>query len=179
MGLIIQMNLSERDAKTPCSFCWHPVINHVEGCECGCLKTIEELETEVATLKLNSWKLLHPEETKYLNSQHNAKRRATILGAKGRYDYLQWRDLKKFYGNKCICCERNEKELRLEGLELVPDHVISLAEGGSNSIENIQPLCHSRKRGSTNGCNNRKGKKCFDYRKGLLWKPNKNQQTTS
>jgi hypothetical protein len=63
-----------------------------------------------------------------------------------------------------LCCGRTEQELKARGLVLVPDHVIPLGEG-SNSIENIQPLCHSLQKGRWfEGCNNQKGTNCTDYR---------------
>lgn len=40
--------------------------------------------------------------------------------------------------------------------EIEADHVVALANGGSDDIWNIQPLCRS--------CNPRKGKKTIDYR---------------
>ena len=43
---------------------------------------------------------------------------------------------------------------------LQPDHVISLAEGGKNEPDNIQPLCFR--------CNPSKGKKHMDYRTAAL-----------
>lgn len=39
------------------------------------------------------------------------------------------------------------------------DYVISLADGGTNNIDNIQPLCLK--------CNLVKNKKSIDYKKGL------------
>jgi hypothetical protein len=89
----------------------------------------------------------------------NSKRKARELGNGGSFTAQQWIDLKLFYGNKCLCCHRKEHVLVSLGLHLSPDHVISLAKGGSNDISNIQPLCHG-----LDGCNNKKGSKCTDYR---------------
>lgn len=54
----------------------------------------------------------------------------------------------RLYGNVCVCCGAKGR--------LTVDHVIPLCLGGSNTIDNIQPLCRS--------CNPSKGIKIIDYR---------------
>lgn len=54
----------------------------------------------------------------------------------GSHTVGEWETLKKQYGDTCPAC-------RIPDLELVRDHVIPLAKGGSDNIENIQPLCRS------------------------------------
>jgi 5-methylcytosine-specific restriction endonuclease McrA len=48
-----------------------------------------------------------------------------------------------------LCCGRPD-------VKLTQDHVVPLARGGSNLIDNIQPLCAS--------CNSSKGTQTIDYR---------------
>lgn len=62
---------------------------------------------------------------------------------------IQFRDLCGYYGYVCLCCGEQRK--------LTADHVIPLSRGGTNDIDNIQPLCRS--------CNTKKGTKTVDYRK--------------
>ena len=73
----------------------------------------------------------------------NAKRRALNKGAEGCFTFEEWELLKKQYGYTCPYCGRKEPIIKL-----TIDHIIPLSKGGSNWIENIQPLCGS--------CNSRK-----------------------
>lgn len=74
--------------------------------------------------------------------------RARRLGAYGEIIYTEWKELCDRYGNVCLCCHQNVK--------LVIDHVLPLCLGGTNTIDNIQPLCAT--------CNSKKGKRHKDYR---------------
>lgn len=89
----------------------------------------------------------HPETMKA--SKHN--RKARILASEGRFKTAEWMSLKAQYHDTCLCCGRKEPEVKL-----VPDHVVALARGGRNDIQNIQPLCEK--------CNLSKGTKMIDYR---------------
>lgn len=97
------------------------------------------------------WKRNHPERMKDRRRVENAKRRARTVNAGGSYTADEWEALKHKYGCKCLLCGRAEPEVKI-----TPDHVIPLASGGSNTIDNIQPLCWS--------CNARKQNRIADYR---------------
>jgi 5-methylcytosine-specific restriction endonuclease McrA len=81
-----------------------------------------------------------------------ADHRARKFGAFGNITVAEWQELKKKYNYTCLRCGRREPEITL-----TQDHIQPLSCGGSNTIDNIQPLCKS--------CNSSKGKKNTDYRK--------------
>jgi 5-methylcytosine-specific restriction endonuclease McrA len=85
----------------------------------------------------------HPEIT---INRRNRQREA------GEFTTQEWIELKTFYNYRCLCCGRQESDIKL-----TVDHVIPLVKGGANTIENIQPLCIT--------CNKKKGTKTTDYRR--------------
>jgi 5-methylcytosine-specific restriction endonuclease McrA len=86
------------------------------------------------------------ERKKYLNMRRWARKN----NAEGSHTQGEWELLKKQYGYKCPCCKRKEPEIIL-----TEDHIISLFKGGSDYIENIQPLCKN--------CNCKKRTRCIKY----------------
>ncbi len=78
-------------------------------------------------------------------------RRARKLFAKGSHTDEEWQVLKAKYNFKCLCCGKQEPEIKL-----TRDHIRPLILGGSDSIDNIQPLCAK--------CNSKKSLRQIDYR---------------
>lgn len=75
--------------------------------------------------------------------------------AVGTYTFGEWETLKKQYGLTCPCCRQTEPKIKLTA-----DHIIPLSRGGSNFIENIQPLCGL--------CNSKKSTKIKRYEYELV-----------
>jgi 5-methylcytosine-specific restriction endonuclease McrA len=78
------------------------------------------------------------------------KRRTTKFGNGGGHTVAEWELLKAQYDWKCPACGRLEPEIKLTA-----DHIIPVVKGGSNNIENIQPLCRP--------CNSRKHTDTIQY----------------
>lgn len=76
-------------------------------------------------------------------------RRAMKYNNGGRFTAREWLNLKARYNNTCLRCKRTD-------VPLEADHIKPLSKGGSNSIDNIQPLCAK--------CNNWKATQEIDYR---------------
>lgn len=94
------------------------------------------------------WQKNNPLAYKAIDFAGKMRRRARKEQVGGNFTHAEFLDLCERYGNICLCCKQRKP--------LCADHVIPLSKGGSNSIENIQPLCRS--------CNCRKHKKDTDYR---------------
>ncbi len=78
--------------------------------------------------------------------------RKKIKFGNGFHTIKEWQDLCKKWGDTCACCRKIRK--------LTKDHIIPLSKGGSNGIENIQPLCGS--------CNSRKNVRVINYGKSMV-----------
>ena len=66
----------------------------------------------------------------------------------------EWSALVQFCGNSCVKC--GVRADNLHGGSLTKDHILPIFMGGSDGIENLQPLCR--------GCNSRKGPDRSDHR---------------
>jgi 5-methylcytosine-specific restriction endonuclease McrA len=76
------------------------------------------------------------------------RRKNTKRANGGSYTAEEWDTLRLLCGGRCVACGQIA--------ELEVDHIVPVSVGGSNDIENIQPLCRS--------CNASKGATTEDYR---------------
>ncbi len=83
----------------------------------------------------------NPETIKHLKARRYARER----GADGSHTLKEWQELKERYDYKCAICSQIKP--------LTKDHIIPLSHGGTDSIDNIQPLCRN--------CNSKKWKKIY------------------
>jgi len=104
--------------------------------------------------KMRRYREKNKDKISFWRKSHRARK----LQAEGSHTFGEWELLKKQYGYMCPCCGKSELELKAK---LTEDHIIPLSKGGSNYIENIQPLCKS--------CNSRKHTKIIKFSK-KSWK---------
>jgi 5-methylcytosine-specific restriction endonuclease McrA len=71
----------------------------------------------------------------YLSWLKNKRNR---LPKSGSHTWNEWQLLKAQYNWTCPSCHKKEPIIKL-----TQDHIIPLSKGGSDNIENIQPLCRS------------------------------------
>ncbi len=81
-----------------------------------------------------SWKLKNKERICFYSKMRAFRERNTP----GYFSLEDWKRLKQYCTSSCVCCGRFEPEIKL-----TIDHIKPLIKGGTNYIENIQPLCGS------------------------------------
>lgn len=93
------------------------------------------------------WREENPDKWKACQS----RRRARKMNAEGHFSPAEWEALCQKHNHRCLRCGMSPPEIKL-----TPDHVVPLSKGGTNYIDNIQPLCFD--------CNRRKSAQMIDYR---------------
>lgn len=76
------------------------------------------------------------------------KERMRAARLKGTHTDGEWRALRNEFKNVCVRCQS-------AGLRVERDHIVPIYLGGSDSIENIQPLCAR--------CNASKGRESINW----------------
>lgn len=92
------------------------------------------------------WRKENPEKCK----EYKRKRRARKFKAEGSFTEKEFQKKLQFYNYKCCVCGTDLRKTTIHR-----DHIQPLSKGGSDNIDNIQPLCEH--------CNLSKGIKYIDY----------------
>lgn len=109
--------------------------------------TTKQQRDEARIVRTKQYLLDHRDKTRLYTVNYRARKRK----ATGIFTPKEWEALKRAYNYTCLNCKRIEPVIKLE-----PDHIIPLSRGGSNSIDNIQPLCRN--------CNAQKSFNIKDFR---------------
>lgn len=95
------------------------------------------------------WAIENADKLRACHQVKHARYRAKKAGLTEHFTLMEWLALCAKYGNKCLACGATDTLM-------TPDHVVPLSKGGTNTISNIQTLCHS--------CNSIKKETITDYR---------------
>jgi len=97
------------------------------------------------------------EQLETVRARHDIRkhdRRALEMNCTGHHTSKEWKRKKQAYDYRCAYCNTRLIDGNNHPNQLTKDHIIPLAEGGSNDIGNIVPACRK--------CNSSKNK-------SLLW----------
>lgn len=108
--------------------------------------------------KCPNWKggISRGENRKAYENYATMKRIALKHSNGGSHTFKEWLSLKEKSHFRCLMCFKKEPEI-----VLTQDHILPLIKGGTDNIENIQPLCRS--------CNSKKQKKYLRVLEIIKW----------
>lgn len=92
---------------------------------------------------------IHRDKNRDLLAIRRHVARANKYGVENTLTLEEWLTIKNKYNNKCLCCS-------IEKPIIIIDHILPVSKGGTNTLDNIQPLCES--------CNKKKKDKYIDFR---------------
>ena len=92
------------------------------------------------------WQRANPEARRIIAARYSHRRRMRVRSL-ACYTQAEWLTLLLCTGGVCLGCGSSN--------DISVDHIVPLSKGGSNTIDNIQPLCLD--------CNKRKGTKSENF----------------
>jgi 5-methylcytosine-specific restriction endonuclease McrA len=95
--------------------------------------------------RVSEWRKNNPDKRKLQTLKRNH-----LVRNGSSFPLEQWLEKLKSLGNRCVSCG-TENNIEV-------DHIIPTSKGGTNDINNLQPLCRH--------CNATKFREVIDYRKG-------------
>ena len=109
----------------------------------------KSIENRIQERSEKSFKARTSALSKWGNNTNQAKRseRLTEARKKATHTKDEWDEMRLFFG-ECVKCGNKE--------DLVKDHITPIYQGGSDGLDNLQPLCRK--------CNASKGADSTDYR---------------
>lgn len=110
------------------------------------LETREKIKKSLYLYNTNK----NPSYIPFTYDDRKKRRRERIKMYGGFHSLGEWETLKAQYDFTCPSCHQQEPKIKL-----TRDHIIPIAKGGSDNIENIQPLCVK--------CNSRKSTTTIRY----------------
>lgn len=133
------------------------------------MRVYYKAHTEEAKVRAKEWIESHPERHADFTNQWRRNnpeaeqaikhtRRAKEKGCSGKHTAEEWIALRDSTGGVCPRCQ-----IYVGVKNMTRDHIIPLSRGGSNYIDNIQPLCGIK----ANSCNSHKWAKTMDYRENI------------
>ncbi|MDL1870638.1 HNH endonuclease [Deltaproteobacteria bacterium PRO3] len=116
-------------------------------------RMVRDAENRLAIKKSKSASGQEGAKSKWMNNGNisglKRSQRLQEARAKGTHTKDEWEALKLSFGGVCPRCKTS-------GRRIVKDHIVPIYQGGSDSIENIQPLC--------NYCNSSKGAERINWK---------------
>lgn len=114
---------------------------------CGKRRSRYALDEDYRQQILNAnrdWAKANPDKINGISRVKKHRRRAA-----GELSVRDWREVLDVFGETCLACGDVNQMVTI-------DHIVPVSKGGTNSIDNLQPLCGS--------CNSSKADKTVDYR---------------